>query len=181
MKTSELTRIIKRVIMEEFESNSDHIQSLATDYLDSKAKLAEFLAEFGHIIIQHNELSGAEKKKATQLEKMMKKFNIIKHVADKMVFEIVTLPKYKVLRPDYKEVFETALSKLNAATQRIINDITQLQLTKKSAETTDSLKISKLNELESSETLSTLDDIESGLRAFATAAKQIQQLQKSKI
>lgn len=170
---------IRKALKEASESPEDQVDILAKEYLQSKDELERFMIEFGHIIEKHKTLTSAEKKKLDQIEKMMIKFKVVKHVVDKMVFEIVTVPKNKLVRADLKPLLEQALDLLSIKNRKIIKNAETAQVEAKRAETKDVMQTSQIDEEQHTQLSSALDNIINGMQGFAKAASVIQKIQKA--
>ena len=134
------------------------IQALSeiSDSEELKSKISEYLLlskeanELTESIKATLDLASAKQKSAEKMikevERYMNEYSISLLEADEWVAEIKDQLKYQRPTLGYKELWETALIKLNAATRNILQEMADAQLAEKSAEIIKKLQISPIKE-----------------------------------
>lgn len=81
------------------------------------------------------------KKRFKDIEKYMKRFNVDEKKVSKWVAKLEETLKYKTVRPDYKDLWSETMKKVNAATQKVMNELKEAQLDVKRTKTQIRLNI----------------------------------------
>lgn len=108
-----------------------------TDEVEKKYKsIQSVLDEIGKI-------DNEAKTKYKEINKYMERFRKDEVKSGKWVALLEEKLKYKVVRPDYKELWNNALTKVNSATKKVLNELMNIQKEVKSKEMTNVFSITK--------------------------------------
>lgn len=127
------------------ESSQEDLQ-LELDEIQNKINELDQLKSSIEIILSQIKSGDKEVEKRLKIiEDYMSRYNL-KEIISKSKTWIISLKekiKYKVVRADYKELFEKVMTKINDSTKRVINDILNAQLEAKKIEKVKYVDITK--------------------------------------
>ncbi len=142
--------------------------------------LDKALREYGSITTELNKIYADLKIKAEKLEKdqselfdkifkEMDTSNKNLHAVDKIVAQFSIKKGASRTNPKYKEAFEAALTKVNDATKKVLNEVLELNTTKTVGEDKKSLKI----EISESVVSDTFDKIKDFIKSIGKKLKSL--------
>ncbi len=104
-------------------------------------------SEIQSILDELKKMNDENSSRFKEVEKFMIRFNIKSKKVNNWIAEIKTELKYKVVRPDYKELWESAMTKVNEATKSVLQNLLNIQKDIKSKEVKNQLTIEGLGSI----------------------------------
>lgn len=104
------------------------------EYTTMQSKIDEEQQKIQNIIDSISNMEKENKSRFKDIETYMKRFNIDEKRVDSWLAKLEESLKYKVPRPDYKELWLNALDKVNEATKRVMEELKNAQLEFKKSE-----------------------------------------------
>lgn len=157
---------MKKIIKENAEvqpSDDAKLKSAAKEYIKLNDELKKIEEELAPLLKKKENLN----RQVTPLHKMI--FLILKETkkdsveVDNYILEILTVPAYKVVKPEYKDLWEQLLTKVNGAIRNVMENVKQLHIEDKAKKTKDVLSVSKINEF----------DLKSSAKSFIDKLKNL--------
>jgi len=152
MKVSTLKSIIREIIEEESKKdvplNSSDLSKLIDEYGINNEKLKKLEESIKSTLTQISEEEKSQKEKFKLIEKSLNHLQLTEQKATNWVASIKEKLKYKDAAKgiSYKELWETALTKLNKATQNIMTELYNTNLEANKVATKKELEIGKIDE-----------------------------------
>ena len=146
---SKLRSVIRSILVEvksdaEMQKAIEEYQSMMEEIDSLTASISETL---NSIKTKDKDAKAIFKKMEKFMEtKVTENFESARVTTDKWVATLQREAKYKRIAPDYKEVYEEALTKLNAQTRAVVEAITEANVKAKEAATVDNLYIKAIGE-----------------------------------
>ena len=122
------------------------VKNKISEYKKISEKVSKLQKEIeekvGDLLTQKEHLEKGAKDSLKQIEKMMIVLSVIEIKNDGLVAKISEELKYKVVRANFQDLWETGLTKVNEATEKILRDlkVTQEELKSKETEKRFSIK-----------------------------------------
>jgi len=158
-------------------SNDEELTAGIVEYGRLTDEIAAKLASIQDTLDSIKALEKQSSSSLKNIERYVVDFQKTKVVADKWVLNVQNELKYKRLAPQYKELWEEALSKLNPATKAVLEKLKEAHLDAKSKETIDKISISKVDEASFMDNvISVAKSFLSKLVSFIPVTKQYKQV-----
>jgi 8-oxo-dGTP pyrophosphatase MutT (NUDIX family) len=126
--------------------SEDELKREISEYQKNSAEIEALQKALETKLKEIADKNKAENNRLKLIIDYMDRFNISKTQADDWVATLENKLKYSRPQPSYKELWEAALSKLNAQTVKVMKQLEHAQVDAKSKETEKKFKIDKLKE-----------------------------------
>jgi thioester reductase-like protein len=175
MNLRELKNLIREATFQALSeiTSSDELRNKVTEYLRLSKEANDLTATIKETLSLIDKKEKSASKILKEVDRYMTDFNVTLLEADDWVAEIKDQLKYKNAVLAYKELWEEALTKLNAQTKKVLDEMAAAQLENKAKETIKKLYITPIDkDLNEESVVSTLAATLKGLvKRILTVAK----------
>lgn len=102
------------------QSNTADIQKEIQNYVNLMKQVDEMTSSIQDVLDEIKTLQKSARSSFRKVQKQMEQFDKDRVVADKWVASLKEVARYKRIQADYKEIYETSLTKVNTATRNVL-------------------------------------------------------------